>query len=201
MRKIKTNIIIGISILFLSALPIVYGVDTLSKYEEELERVKQEQQENASKLTGIERELALYSYDVAQIDQEVVGYSKDLAGLQEDIQAVTKRLDNLEDDLKTANENYSVVNSTYAKRLRSIYENGMPSIFELIITSNSFTDLMIKLNLYSMILEHDKTLMNTYQDKQNYINYIKQDIELDKKQLQALKEGLEDVKAEPSEEK
>ncbi len=196
MRKIKTNIIIGISILFLSALPIVYGVDTLSKYEEELERVKQEQQENASKLTGVEREIALYSYDVAQIDQEVVGYSKDLAGLQEDIQAVTKRLDNLEDDLKTANENYSVVNSTYAKRLRSIYENGMPSIFELIITSNSFTDLMIKLNLYSMILEHDKTLMNTYQDKQNYINYIKQDIELDKKQLQALKEGLEDVKAE-----
>ena len=37
------------------------------------------------------------------------------------------------------------------------------------MTSNGFTDLMLKLNIYSMILEHDKTLMNTYQDKQNYI--------------------------------
>ena len=44
---------------------------------------------------------------------------------------------------------------------------------QVIITSNGFTDLMIKLNLYSIILEHDKTLMNSYQDKQNYINYIK----------------------------
>ena len=55
---------------------------------------------------------------------------------------------------------------------------------------------MVKLNIYSMILEHDKTLMNTYQDRQNYINYIKGDIELDKKQLEALQQGLEEVKAD-----
>ena len=43
---------------------------------------------------------------------------------------------------------------------------------------------------------NDKTLMNTYQDRQNYINYIKGDIELDKKQLEALQQGLEEVKAD-----
>ena len=195
-NKIKINIILMISIVFLSVTPMVYAADTISKYEQQLEEVKQEQQENAEKLTGIERELALYAYDVAQIDGEVIAYTKDLAGLEESIKEVQKRLEGLEDDLKNANENYSVLNSTYAKRLRSIYENGVPSIFELIMTSNGFTDLMIKLNIYSMILEHDKTLMNTYQDKQNYINYIKGDIELDKKQLEALQQGLLDVKAD-----
>ena len=196
LKKIKSNIVIIICILFLSMFSIVYGADAISKYEEQLEKVKKEQQENASKLTGVEREIALYSYDVAQIDSEVVKYSKDLAGLEENIEDVNQELEKLESDLKQANENYSVVNSTYAKRLRSIYENGIPSIFELIITSNGFTDLMIKLNIYSMILEHDKTLMNSYQDKQNYINYIKKDIELDEKQLEALKASLNDVKTE-----
>ena len=195
-NKIKRNIVLMVSILFLSVTPIVCAADTISKYEQQLEAVKQEQQENADKLTGIERELALYAYDVAQIDGEVIAYTKDLAGLEESIKEVQNRLDGLEDDLANANENYSVLNSTYAKRLRSIYENGVPSIFELIMTSNGFTDLMLKLNIYSMILEHDKTLMNTYQDKQNYINYIKGDIELDKKQLEALQQGLIDVKAD-----
>lgn len=195
-NKIKRNIVLMVSILFLSVTPIVCAADTISKYEQQLEAVKQEQQENADKLTGVERELALYAYDVAQIDGEVIAYTKDLAGLEESIKEVQNRLDGLEDDLANANENYSVLNSTYAKRLRSIYENGVPSIFELIMTSNGFTDLMLKLNIYSMILEHDKTLMNTYQDKQNYINYIKGDIELDKKQLEALQQGLIDVKAD-----
>ena len=194
--RIKKNSIIYITILFLSILPIVYGADTLSKYEQQLEDVKQEQLENSQKLTGVEKELALYAYDVAQIDSEVVSYSKDLAGIEEQITDVEDRLEQLETDLEDANENYSIVNSTYANRLRSIYENGIPSIFELIITSNGFTDLMVKLNIYSMILEHDKTLMNTYQDIQNYINYIKGDIELDKKQLEALQQGLEEVKAD-----
>ena len=194
--RIKKNSIIYITILFLSILPIVYGADTLSKYEQQLEDVKQEQLENSQKLTGVEKELALYAYDVAQIDSEVVSYSKDLAGIEEQIVDVEDRLEQLEKDLEDANENYSIVNSTYANRLRSIYENGIPSIFELIITSNGFTDLMVKLNIYSMILEHDKTLMNTYQDRQNYINYIKGDIELDKKQLEALQQGLEEVKAD-----
>ena len=194
--RIKKNSIVYITILFLSILPIVYGADTLSKYEQQLEDVKQEQLENSQKLTGVEKELALYAYDVAQIDSEVVSYSKDLAGIEEQITDVEDRLEQLETDLEDANENYSIVNSTYANRLRSIYENGIPSIFELIITPNGFTDLMVKLNIYSMILEHDKTLMNTYQDRQNYINYIKGDIELDKKQLEALQQGLEEVKAD-----
>ena len=196
MKKIKRKIMIIICIVFLSNSLIVYGADNLANYEEQLEAVKQEQLENASKLTGVERELALYAYDVAEIDSEVLTYAKNLDSIQKDIDEVETTLEELDDDLANANEEYSIVNSTYANRLRSIYENGMPSIFEIIITSNGFTDLMIKLNLYSIILDHDKTLMNSYQDKQNYINYIKGDIELEKKQLDALKTGLEDVKGE-----
>lgn len=196
MKKIKRKIMIIICIVFLSNSLIVYGADNLANYEEQLEAVKQEQLENASKLTGVERELALYAYDVAEIDSEVLTYAKNLDSIQKDIDEVETTLEELDDDLANANEEYSIVNSTYANRLRSIYENGMPSIFEIIITSNGFTDLMIKLNLYSIILDHDKTLMNSYQDKQNYINYIKGDIELEKKQLDALKTGLEDVKDE-----
>ena len=196
MKKIKRRIIIIICIVFLSNSLIVYGADNLANYEEQLEAVKQEQLENASKLTGVERELALYAYDVAEIDSEVLTYAKNLDSIQTEIDEVESTLEELDEDLANANEEYSIVNSTYANRLRSIYENGIPSIFEIIITSNGFTDLMIKLNLYSIILEHDKTLMNSYQDKQNYINYIKGDIELERKQLDALKTGLEDVKAE-----
>ena len=49
-RKIKSNILIVIMILFLSVINLVYAADTISKYEQELEAVKQEQQENAKNM-------------------------------------------------------------------------------------------------------------------------------------------------------
>ncbi|MBR2785064.1 MAG: peptidoglycan DD-metalloendopeptidase family protein [Clostridia bacterium] len=197
MRKIKRFLSIIICLVFLSTLNLsVLAADNISKYEEELDAVRKQQKENAENLTGVEKEIALYSYDVAEIDSQVLTYTKNLASLQQQIKETQDTLDDLDESLVNANENYSVLNSTYANRLRQIYEDGIPSIFELIITSNGFTDLMLKLNLYSMILEHDKTLMNTYADKQNYINYIKEDIEIEKKRLEALKQGLETVKSE-----
>lgn len=197
MRKIKRFLSIIICLVFLSTLNLsVLAADNISKYEEELDAVRKQQKENAENLTGVEKEIALYSYDVAEIDSQVLTYTKNLASLQQQIKETQDTLDDLDESLVNANENYSVLNSTYANRLRQIYEDGIPSIFELIITANGFTDLMLKLNLYSMILEHDKTLMNTYADKQNYINYIKEDIEIEKKRLEALKQGLETVKSE-----
>lgn len=196
MKKSFKRFFISFGICVFCFSSFIYAEDSIARYEEQLEEVKNEQQENAKKLTGVEQELALYAYDVADIDSKTLSTSKDIAGIQDKIKEVEDNLNKLNSDLETANENYSVVNSTYANRLRSIYENGIPSIFELMLTSNGFTDLMIKLNIYNMVLEHDKTLMNTYQDKQNYINYIKGDIELDKKQLTALEESMEEAKAD-----
>ncbi len=194
-KKIKREIIVFV-LLFLSVCPIIYSADTLSKYEEELEKVKREQQENAKTLTGVEKELALYAYDIAEIDSDVLDYSKDLAKVEEDIKSVEKTLADLENDLANADENFNVVNSSYVKRMRSIYENGFPTIFDLIIQSDGFLDFMIRLNMYSMILEHDKTLMSNYKDKQSYINYITGDIELEKVQLENLKLEIEGLKSD-----
>ena len=107
MKEIKRRILIIICIVFLSSLSVkvVYGADTLSKYEEQLEAVKQEQKENASKLTGVEKELALYAYDVADIDSQVLTYAKNLASIQENIEEVEKTIGDLDEKLETANEN------------------------------------------------------------------------------------------------
>jgi len=197
MKKIKGGLLISICLVFLSILNVnVYAADTISKYEEQLNEVKKEQKQNAENLSGVEKEIALYSYDIAEIDSEVLTSTKNLASIQDQINQTQDTLDDLDESLNKAAENYSVLNSTYVSRLRQIYEDGIPSIFELIITSNGFTDLMIKLNLYSVILEHDKTLMNTYQDKQNYINYIKGDIEIEQKRLQSLKEGQLEIQSQ-----
>lgn len=195
-KKLKRNIAV---VLMVVAIPLalkVNAADTISKYEEQLEAVKKEQQENAKKLTGVEKELALYAYDVAEIDSQNNEYSKKLATIRKDKEKVEKKLEELEENLEKANEGFSVVNSQYAKRLRSIYEDGYPSIFELLITSNGFSDFMVKLNLYSLILDRDKTLMNSFQDKQAYMNYIKEDIESEEKQLKAIEEQTVSLKKE-----
>ncbi len=83
MRKIKRFLSIIICLVFLSTLNLsVLAADNISKYEEELDAVRKQQKENAENLTGVEKEIALYSYDVAEIDSQVLTYTKNLASLQ-----------------------------------------------------------------------------------------------------------------------
>ena len=163
----------------------------LDEYEQELERIKQEQKENASKLTGVEKQIAQYTYDIADLDSKMSQYSKELASLEAKVSEVNEKLEKQEKALQDSAQLYNTAEDMYTTRLRAIYENGIPSIWEILLSSKGIADFFSRMNVYNSILEYDRSLVGNIKNQKEYIDYIKKDIEVQKLQLDQLKYDVE----------
>lgn len=192
-RLMKLRFIAIIMIMFVIAPLIANNVQAakLDDYEQELERIKQEQKENASKLTGVEKQIAQYTYDIADLDSKMSQYSKELASLEAKVEEVNEKLASQEKALQDSAQLYNNAEDMYTTRLRAIYENGIPSIWEILLSSKGIADFFSRMNVYNSILEYDKSLVGNIKNQKEYIDYIKKDIEVQKLQLDQLKYDVE----------
>lgn len=165
--------------------------DTLEDYEKELESIKQELKENNSKLSGVEKQINQYQLEIVELDSKANEYAKELAKLQGKVDEVNEKVEGYEKDLQTASQTYNSAEDVYTTRLRVIYENGIPNIWDILFSSNGIADFFSKLNVYNSILEYDKSLVTNIKSQKEYIDYVKKDIEVQKLQLEQLKYDVE----------
>lgn len=185
-KRIKKSII-AFSVVTVLTVPGVFAANKVQEYNAELEKVKQQEKENAAKLSGVEKELAEYNYEIAELDGEMDKYSRQLAELQLKVEEVNKKLSENESALQNSAQVYNAAEDMYAIRLRSIYENGIPSFFDILFASKGVTDFFSRMNVYTSILDYDKSLVTNMKSQKEYIDYIKKDIEVQKLQLDQLK--------------
>ncbi|MEG2310987.1 MAG: peptidoglycan DD-metalloendopeptidase family protein [Clostridia bacterium] len=168
----------------------VFG-NKLSEYNNELQNVKKQERENSKKLTGLEQLLAQYMYDIADIDGKMGEYQGELATLNDKIKIVNTTLSKHESDLQNTSQIYNSSQELYESRLRSIYENGMPTMWDILFSSKGISDFLSRMNIYESVLEYDKSLVNNMEGQKEYIDFIKKDIGVQKLQLEQLKYDVE----------
>ena len=120
----------------------------LESYEDELRQIQNEERDNMRKLSGVERELAEYSYDIVTLDINMNDNTKKLIDLQEKINESNKKIDEYENSLNDTSSLYSSTQEKYNEQLRYIYENGLPNIVEILINSKGFSDFIRKMKVY-----------------------------------------------------
>lgn len=184
-----------ISIFILSIFCIISFNETfaadLDNYENELKNIRQQLKENAAKQTGVEQQISQYSYEIAELDGQMVDYSKQLASLQTKVDSVNEKIEEYEKNLQTSSETYNSAEDTYTTRIRAIYENGVPTLLDVLFSSKGIADFFSRLNVYTSILEYDKSLIGNMKTQKEYIDYIKKDMEVQKLQLDQLKYDVE----------
>ena len=193
MKQINIKIL-AIFILVCIVNVFLFGnlcASTLEDYEQQLENIKKELKENSSNLTGVEKQINEYQYEIVELDSKANEYTKKLAELQTKVDSVNEKVEGYEKDLQNASQTYNSAEDIYTTRLRVIYENGIPTIWDILFSSKGISDFFSKLNVYTSILDYDKSLVTNIKSQKEYIDYIKKDIEIQKLQLDQLKYDLE----------
>lgn len=192
--SILTKFFVIIVLIFISFgfcnISNINAESTLSKYNKELNDVVAKEKENMNKLTGVQRELAEYNYEIAELDSKMMETTLDLADLKNKEENLIKSLKENEDALKDTSKLYQKAEDAYAKRLRAIYENGVPNIVEFLFSSRGVLDFIAKVNAYQSVLEYNKDLVSTIKGKRNYIDYVKNDVERQKLELSQLTDDV-----------
>lgn len=188
MKKISSILLI---LTIIVAMNKVVYADALSDYQKQLDAIKAEQQANAKQLTGLDQEIAQDLYEMIDLDSKIVTFSTKLGELQKKVDDVNAALSEQEQSLQNSAQSYNSAEEVYITRLRIIYENGVPSMLDIFLSSQGISDFFSKMNVLTSILEYDKSLVKNMQNQKEYIDYIKKNIEIQKVQLEQLKYDTE----------
>ena len=158
---------------------------------EKKQNVDKQIETNQKKIASAESEANDYLNQMDELNKKISEYTNNLSTLQSKVDAVNKKIEEYENDLQNSSQRYSSAEDLYAVRLRSIYENGMPNVIDILFESKGITDFFSKLNVYQSVVEYDKSMVNNIDGEKEYIDNIKSDIEVQKVQLDQLKYDVE----------
>ena len=181
-RILKFFSILGVSIFCFSNITAT----TISDYHSQISEIKNQQKQAAEKLTGVEKEIQENLYDIMDLDEKVTKYTLELANLQTKVDDVNAKISTYEKALSETSQIHANANDIYKTRIRVIYENGIPTFWDILFTSKGISDFFAKMNVYTSILEYDKNLLTNIQSQKEYIDFVKKDIEVQKLQLEQL---------------
>lgn len=184
MNKIRLIKVLGITLVTFFITSV--NATTIDDYYTQINEIKAKQKAAADKLTGVEKEIQENLYDIMDLDEKVTKYTLELTNLQSKADEVNKKISTYEEALQKSSQSYSNANDIYKTRIRVIYENGIPTFWDILFNSKGITDFFAKMNVYTSILEYDKNLLTNIQSQKEYIDYVKKDIEVQKLQLEQL---------------
>ncbi len=190
-NKNKKIIAVSSALLFMWTSISGVNADTLSDAKQKKQNIQNQITENNNKITATEKEATEYLKQVDELNNKISEYTNNLSVLQEKVNQVNKKIEEYESDLQNSSQRFSSAEDLYAVRLRSIYENGVPNIIDILFESKGITDFFSKLNVYQSIVEYDKAMVDNIDGEKSYIDNIKSDIEVQKVQLDQLKYDVE----------
>lgn len=167
------------------------SADSLSDAQQKKQNIQNQITTNNKKISSTESEATEYLKQVDELNKKISEYTNNLSNLEDKVDAVNKKIEEYENDLQNSSQRYSSAEDLYAVRLRSIYENGMPNVIDILFESKGITDFFSKLNVYQSVVEYDKSMVNNIDGEKEYIDNVKSDIEVQKVQLDQLKYDVE----------
>ena len=151
-KKIKNVIATSVfaALMWTSISPLY--ADTLTDAQNKKDQITNQINQNNSQISSSENEAKEYLKQVDELNSKISEYTNELSVLQEKVDSVNKKIEGYESDLQNSSQRYSSAEDLYAVRLRSIYENGMPSVIDILFESKGITDFFSKLISTTILL-------------------------------------------------
>ncbi len=154
----------------------------------QLEQNKKKTQETLLKLKGEREDILKY---IEELDMELNNINLRIAKLEEDIVLTQKELEQTQKDLDEAKKQEAEQYDIMKRRIQYMYENGNTDYLEILLNSESISDLLNQVEYFSKITEYDNKLLERYTQTKVLVADKEACLELDLQNYSELKEAAD----------
>ncbi len=179
------------------------GVEAASKEEEQLNSVRNRIDQTRDKLTQKRQQEKSSLQDLQATEQELEAAQNKLVRIERELRATTSRVAELQRqlalaqaNLRDAEKDLSGHYGRFSRRLRAIYEAGPLDYLEIVFTANSFSDLVVRVELMQRLIASDVQLFNQVQDYKARVEAEKERIQRTKKELEERQKEIASLQRE-----
>ncbi len=204
MRKIKPGLsliaALLVAVMVLSSVPLQADAASSSEIKKQINVLKKEKEELQAQINAIrgqyeanEDELLAMVDEKNIIDQEITLLYEQISNINDQIMSYSLLIADLQDELDAAEAHLTELNEKYKERIRAMEEEGEVSYWEVLFKSNSFSDLLDRLNMIQEIAASDQRRMQELTEAAEAVSAAQENLSQEKGDLEATRTELNDA--------
>ncbi len=194
-RKIMTCVLSAL--IFTESVQTVWAV-TQSELQQQINENQNLLNNINSQLGELESQQEVIEEEICDMNAELVNLYTTIGVLEEEIGAKEDEIAAKEAEIDVAQEEYEAAvldeqtqYEAMKKRIQFMYEQGDESYIALLLASESFGDMLDKVEYIEDVYAYDRKMLQTYQETKQKVADMKASLEAEKTALEEVKAGLE----------
>lgn len=187
--------LVGVLIVAIISLQstIVFAANSASDLKSQQSQNNKKINEAKEELNEIKQEKSETVKQVEQLSNQISQYQTQIDELDDKISELNNKIKQSEEKLAKAQEDYTKQEKLLEARLVATYEAGDTSYLDVILSSESITDLISNYYLITEVATNDAELMEKIQKEKDEIQKAKEELESGKKELDTSKASKQSV--------
>ncbi len=173
----------------------VVSAASISTLQNQKAQTEKEVNSIQSKIGSLESKRNEISGQINSLNDELTETLLNIDILEYDLEVKQQEIEQTERDLEEAIKVKERQYESMKLRIQFLYETGQESYIELLLTSDSFADLVNKVDYAEELEAFDSRLLEEYKEAQQAVEDLLQELEEEKEELLDLQEELEEEKA------
>ena len=177
---------LAVTLAFSMLFVQVANAKTLSELKNEQNELKAKQQETQNALNENKQKQQTISAEIESLDKTVAEAQAALDEIETQLNDVTARLAESEVQLKEATDKKEAQLESFEGRIKFLHENGSIGYLQIILSAESFTDFLTRMQYVNDIMNYDNNLLSELQTTENEIEKKTAEIAEDKAKVEVL---------------
>lgn len=157
MRKIKYIILIFI---IFTGIGICAYAENITDLQSQSTELTEQIDETNNQLKAVQDKLSDAMKQLQEIDDQIATSQNDLNNINIQVDDLMKQISENEEKLKNTQQEYQNLQNLLDKRVEALYETPRLKYLEIILTSDSLTNMLSNYYNITELIEYDKELLN-----------------------------------------
>lgn len=164
---------------------------TKAEAQQKIRQLQQEQEALEERLAELEQNKEDTESYIRQLDDEMTAIVEDIREVNERLEALDAKITETEQNLAAAEEKAENQYAALKLRIKQMYEQGDPTLFEILLKSEDITAALNSSEYISRISDFDDQLLAAFNETVRQIDEYKQILEEQREEQEQIKAELE----------
>lgn len=200
-RRIKKLLVVLALLVAVNAYPgVANGAkkstqDKLNDAKNDKENLEENLDDTKDKIDNLNTEISGLLTKLSELDSELIAVSERLEYLETEIAMKESQIQVTTEELEDAQAQRDVKYQEMKERIQFIYERGETAYLEVLFGATSFSDFVTRAGYISKLESYDRSMLEIYRETCDMIEEVKQTLETEATELNALQEEAEKERA------
>ncbi|MBQ2451600.1 MAG: C40 family peptidase [Lachnospiraceae bacterium] len=193
-RRITRYICVLLTFMIVFSMAGNVVADQINDLKKKTEEDKKKLEEIDEQLSDLESEQQGLQGEISELEAQIIDMMTSISILEDEITVKQEEITQAESDLEVAIQDEQNQYEAMKLRIQFMYEHGDSSYLDILMNATSMQDVLNKADYIEQLYVYDRNLLTQYQETRATVEQLKETLEIEHSELEAIMAGYEEEK-------